>query len=62
MLYLEQGDEGETTSVPLVPEDDNLASNKFYIWSQGVKEPVEFVVNPKNQVDLYIERNRFHKN
>jgi len=61
MLYLEQVDDGVATSTPLVPEEGSFKSGKFFVWSQEIKQPVEFVVHSKDQVDLYVERNRFHK-
>jgi hypothetical protein len=47
--------------VPLIPEDPGLETNEFYIWSEGVKQPVEFVAYSPEKMDLYVERNRYHK-
>jgi len=47
--------------VPLIPEDDTYGSLRFYILTDGVRQPVEFVVNPSVDIDLYIERYRYHK-
>jgi len=61
LLYLEQRDEFAGSSVPLIPEDDRLETYRFYMWSQGVRQPIEFVVHSPNKVDLYVERSRYHK-
>ncbi|MEM2137248.1 MAG: hypothetical protein QXI93_04760 [Candidatus Methanomethylicia archaeon] len=60
LLYLEQKDEFADISTPLIPERDNLEELRFYIWSNGTRQPVEFVISER-KVDLYIERNRLHK-
>jgi len=61
LLYLEQRDEFASSSVPLVPEDDRLETYRFYTWSQGLRQPVEFVVHSPEKIDLFVERNRYHK-
>ncbi|MCR6623650.1 MAG: serine hydrolase [archaeon YNP-LCB-024-027] len=61
MLYMEQKDEWTDMSTPLIPCDDNLETLKFHIWSNGVKQPVEFTVSEDGKIDLYVERNRLHK-
>jgi hypothetical protein len=48
-------------SFALIPEDDRLESLKFYIPAGGMRMPAEFVVDSSGKIDLYIERNRFHK-
>ncbi len=60
LLYLEQKDEFQDTVVPLIPEDDIMANDRFYIWSEGARQPVEFQETPDG-LDLYVERNRYHK-
>ncbi|MEM3615184.1 MAG: serine hydrolase [Candidatus Methanomethylicia archaeon] len=60
LLYLEQKDEFADISTPLIPERDDLEELRFYIWSNGTRQPVEFVISER-KVDLYIERNRLHK-
>jgi hypothetical protein len=45
----------------LIPEDDRLESLKFYTFASGMRMPVEFVVDSSGKIDLYIDRNRFHK-
>ena len=62
LLYFEQTDlESGSASVPLIPESDRLESNRFYIWSEGARQPVEFVVHSPDKIDLYVERNCYHK-
>lgn len=60
LLYL---DSKETDIiVPLIPENDKVEDYKFYtIPVPGGKFPVEFEVSSSGEIDLYIERNRFHK-
>lgn len=60
LLYLEQKDEFQDTIVPLIPEDDMLRENRFYIFSDGARQPVEFEIMPDG-TDVYIERNRYHR-
>ncbi|NPD87798.1 MAG: serine hydrolase [Asgard group archaeon] len=53
---------GETLNkVALIPEDAKLADNRFYIYSFGYKTPVTFEIKENNEIDLFIERNCFHK-
>ncbi|MCX8169421.1 MAG: serine hydrolase [Candidatus Methanomethylicia archaeon] len=61
ILYLEQKDEFTDMSIPLIPEKDNLEDLTFYIWSNGVRQPIEFTISKDGKIDLYIERNRLHK-
>ncbi|MEM2136928.1 MAG: hypothetical protein QXI93_03110, partial [Candidatus Methanomethylicia archaeon] len=61
MLYLIQKGAFGGMTIPLIPEDSLMESNKFYIYSNGIKQPVEFVVYPDGKVDLYVERDRYHK-
>ncbi|MHA2309784.1 MAG: hypothetical protein ACXABJ_10940, partial [Candidatus Heimdallarchaeaceae archaeon] len=49
------------TKVALIPEDDKLTNNKFYIYNFGYKTPVLFEIKENNQIDLFIERNCYHK-
>ncbi|MFB0558847.1 MAG: serine hydrolase [Candidatus Bathyarchaeia archaeon] len=60
-LYIIQKGHVSDITVPLIPEEDMLDENRFYIWTEGVRQPVEFVVKSKDRIDLYIERNRYHK-
>jgi CubicO group peptidase (beta-lactamase class C family) len=60
LLYLEQKDDFQNVVVPLIPEDDSMASHRFYILTEGVRQPVEFETTPEG-LDLYVERNRYHK-
>ncbi|UCH57391.1 MAG: serine hydrolase [Candidatus Bathyarchaeota archaeon] len=61
LLYLEQKGPFTDALVPLIPEDDRLETNKFHILTAGVRQPVEFVVSSLSDIDLYIERYRYHK-
>ncbi|MFB0558372.1 MAG: serine hydrolase [Candidatus Bathyarchaeia archaeon] len=62
MLYVEIKYGGDEISYPLIPETDNIDDFRFYaIVGPGKKQPVEFVVESQDRIDMYIERNRFHK-
>jgi len=61
MLYLIQKGVFGSITMPLIPEDDLMESNRFYVYSNGVRMPVEFVIYSDGRVDMYIERDRFHK-
>ncbi len=53
---------GETISkIPLIPEDDKLTDNKFYIYNFGSKTPVTFEIKENKEIDLFVERNCFHR-
>ncbi|MBS7633548.1 serine hydrolase [Candidatus Bathyarchaeota archaeon] len=45
----------------LIPESDKLENLRFYIFAGGTRMPVEFAIDDSGRVDLFIERNRFHK-
>jgi len=62
MLYLEEKTKLTEMSVPLIPESEKMKKLKFHIYSGvGVKMPVEFVVDSKGLIDMYLERWRLHK-
>jgi CubicO group peptidase (beta-lactamase class C family) len=62
LLYLEVKEKYMETSDPLIPETENIENFKFYIINPtGDKMPAEFTVDPSGKIDLYVERNRFHK-
>jgi hypothetical protein len=62
MLYLESKEKFFEISAPLIPEKDDIENLKFYIPEPGgTRLPVEFEVDPKGEINMYIERNRFHK-
>jgi CubicO group peptidase (beta-lactamase class C family) len=62
LLYLEVKEKWMETSDPLIPETEKIENFKFHIISAtGDKMPVEFTVDPSGKIDLYVERNRFHK-
>jgi hypothetical protein len=59
LLYLKSSvDQGENLT-PLMPVGG--VPRRFNIIINGVKEPVEFVENTKGEIDLYVERYRYHK-
>ena len=60
-LYLVQKGMISDITVPLIPEDDTLSTDRFYVWNEGLRQPVEFVLTSPEKIDLYIERNRLHK-
>jgi CubicO group peptidase (beta-lactamase class C family) len=61
LLYLVQKGMISDVTVPLIPDDDTLVNDRYYIWNEGVRQPVEFVVTSPEKIDLYVERNRLHK-
>lgn len=61
LLFIESNEKGAEFSFALIPESDKLENLKFYIPWAGVRMPAEFVVEASGKVDLYIERNLFHK-
>jgi CubicO group peptidase (beta-lactamase class C family) len=62
MLYLEEKTKYVESSLPLIPEDERLESLRFYVYSGvGTKMPVEFTVDSKGRIDMYMERWRLHK-
>jgi CubicO group peptidase (beta-lactamase class C family) len=61
LLYIETKEKFYQLSSPLIPESEDLKELKFYIPQTGYKLPVEFEVVQPGKIDLYIERNRFHK-
>ena len=61
LLYLEQKDSFTDTLVPLIPENENLQSQKFFVLAEGVRQPINFEVHSQTEIDLYIERYRYHK-
>jgi len=61
LLYLVQKGAITDVTVPLIHEDDALYTDRYYIWNEGVRQPVEFIVESTEKIDLYVERNRLHK-
>jgi len=62
LLYVESEMWGTKTSYPLIPETDKIEDYKFHtISGPGKKALVEFVIDPSGKIDLYMDRNRFHK-
>lgn len=60
LLYLEQQNPFLDAVAPLIPEDDYLRNDRFHTLTEGVRQPIEFQPGP-NGIDLYIERDRYHK-
>jgi len=49
-------------SIPLFPKSEYIEDFKFFTMSgAGGKMDIDFTVDKKGKVDLFIERNRFHK-
>jgi len=61
MLYLKIKTPFTDTLTPLIPRDSLLSSTMFYIYLNGAEAPVEFQVQDNGDIDLYIERYRYHK-
>ena len=61
ILILETKYNEITNRYPLIPEDPKLEENKFYIYNFGNKTPVTFETKENNKLDMFIERNCFHK-
>ena len=61
MLFAESEVLGMKRSVPLIPLDDKLESNEFYTYSLGNKTPVTFEIKEDGKIELFIERNYYHK-
>lgn len=61
MLYLRSKTPFADSLTPLIPRDSLLGSTMFYIYMNGVESPVEFQVHEDGNIDLYIERYRYHK-
>jgi CubicO group peptidase (beta-lactamase class C family) len=61
LLFVESNEKGAEFSFAMIPESDKLESLKFHIPWAGARMPAEFSVEASGKVDLYIERNRFHK-
>ncbi len=52
---------GTATLTPLIPEDPTLASTDFYTVRNGLKSPIEFVIQEDGAIDLFIGRYCYHK-
>ena len=61
LLFIESNEKGAEFNFALIPESDKLENLKFYIPWAGARMAAEFIVEASGKVDLYIERNRFHK-
>ena len=45
----------------LIPEDLRISDNKFYFYSFGNKTPITFEIKDDGKINVYVERNCFHK-
>jgi len=64
MLYLEQKDGLQDSTAPLIPEGDSTKYDRFFILTDGAREPVEFrriQDETHDGFDLFVERYRYHK-
>jgi len=61
LLFLVSKEPGMEINEPLIPETVKIESYKFYLYGLGTKQPVEFDIGESGKIDLYIERNHFHK-
>lgn len=61
MLYLKYKDELMKGEHPLIPKNDTIDNNQFYIYMMGRRRPVEFEIRENGEIDLLVERNCFHK-
>jgi CubicO group peptidase (beta-lactamase class C family) len=61
LLFVESNEKGAEFSFALIPESDKFQNLKFYVPFAGGRMAAEFVVEASGKVDLYFERNRFHK-
>ncbi len=61
ILFVESKEKLSEQSLALIPESDRLETLKFYTLAGGIRMPAEFAVDSSGKIDLYTERNRFHK-
>ena len=61
MLYIVRKGPLGTVSQPLIPEDPLMETNRFYIYMAGEKQPAEFTIRENGRIDLYLERDVYHK-
>jgi len=50
-----------TSKFTLIPVDPKIEDYKFYVYNYGNMLPVHFEIKEKGQIDLFVERNCFHK-
>ena len=50
-----------TTRYVLIPKDPKMEDYKFYIYNFGNTLPVHFEIKENDKIDLFVERNCFHK-
>jgi len=64
MLYLEQKDGLQDSTAPLIPEGDSTKYDRFFLLTDGAREPAEFRRirdETHDGFDLFVERYRYHK-
>jgi len=62
LLYLESKEGDVETSYPLIPETPTMENYRFHVVPlPGGRIPVEFTVDESGKVDMYLERNRYHR-
>ncbi|MCZ6696520.1 MAG: hypothetical protein O7A63_08280, partial [Acidobacteria bacterium] len=64
MLYMEYRsplNPENVTLTPLIPEDPSLASTTFYVLSNGLKYPVEFMTSENGGIDFIYGRSLYHR-
>jgi CubicO group peptidase (beta-lactamase class C family) len=61
LLHLEQKTPFADAVIPLIPDGDPTKTYSYYVLTDANRQPVEFVVHSPSDIDLYIERYRYHK-
>lgn len=62
ILYLESKQRGMPSSLPLIPETDQIENYVFYTYAgPGKRMKMEFTVDSSNKIDLDNGRIRYHK-
>ncbi len=62
LLYLEQKTPFVDAVTPLIPNGDPTETYSYYTLKDAIRQPIEFAVDSLGNIDLYIERYRYHKN
>jgi CubicO group peptidase (beta-lactamase class C family) len=61
LLHLEQKTPFAEAVTPLIPDGDPTETYSYYTLTDATRQPVDFVFNSPSDLDLYIERYRYHK-
>lgn len=61
LLHLERKTPFADAVTPLIPDGDPTDSYSYYTLTDVTRQHVEFAVNSPSDIDLYIERYRYHK-